>query len=503
MVIFLDTVTLTVDGDSRAARNVARLREEGLVPQSEAVENFLTALKGFAGNGEGISQGRVDWYSSHLRHLAHLFGDNFLSPSRQNVERVLGAINEGEARNPQGQPTGRPLSAWSRQNYRVVIKAFYKWLLGNGEEYPLAVRWVRTSMNHKRRIPKVLSEDELEALIKAVRNPRAKALFSLMADAGLRIGEALSLKVENVLFDQHGAAIEVSGKTGERYVRLFRSLPELAAWRAAHPNWADGEWVFPKLDGSGPLSWAMANKILKRAARKARLERRVHFHMLRHTAATRYAAMGVNESIMNAQMGWEQGSRMPKTYIDLAHEAVDNAILRAQGVEVEKGQGAPTLCPRCGAENSERAPWCWRCKAPVDVGEVLEEEAKMEALEKGLDTLAKLFVVANPHMADLIAALETPAFRKPLGATLDMRNPETGDRVKVPIAHLVSKQPSAGPEAEQGGKASVSQMLAKLLDEGPDEEGGEAPGKPQRRTAAARRKPAPAGPGEEGGGGQD
>ncbi len=131
------------------------------------------------------------------------------------------------------------------------------------------------------------------------------------------------------------------------------------------------------------------------------------------------------------------------------------------------------------------------------------EMAKREALEERLDSLeqantalAQILVIANPHMADWIAALETPAFRKALdlGATLDMRSPETGDRVKVPIAHLVSKNLSAGPEGGRGGKASVSQILAKLLDEGPDEEESEAPGKP--RTATARRKPAPAGPGD-------
>ncbi len=43
---------------------------------------------------------------------------------------------------------------------------------------------------------------------------------------------------------------------------------------------------------------------------------------------------------------------------------------------------------------------------------------------------------------------------------------ETGGRVKVPMEQIVSKHLSAEPEGEQAGKASVSQMLAKLLDEG-------------------------------------
>ncbi|MEE9236652.1 MAG: hypothetical protein V3U52_02530 [Thermoplasmata archaeon] len=107
------------------------------------------------------------------------------------------------------------------------------------------------------------------------------------------------------------------------------------------------------------------------------------------------------------------------------------------------------------------------------------EAAEREALEKRLDTLekasaalAKILVVADPAMADWIAALETPAFHKALDldGTLEMRNPETGDKVKVPIDHIVRKRLSATPETEQGGKMSVSQMLAKLLDEEPDEE---------------------------------
>jgi len=74
----------------------------------------------------------------------------------------------------------------------------------------------------------MLTEAEVELLISKALNPRDKALIALLADSGLRIGEALKLRVKDIYFDDYGAfLIAPEGKTGARRVaHSVNPLPE-------------------------------------------------------------------------------------------------------------------------------------------------------------------------------------------------------------------------------------------------------------------------------------
>ncbi len=339
---------------------------------------------------EGLSEYRQLWYLTHLVPFAEKLGEDFLDPSEEQVRELVAVVNRSR------------LSEWSKTNKRTALKRFYKWLLGDDEEYPACVRWVKTKGgNHRRTLPEdLLSKDEIRALIEAAVNPRDRALIALLADGGLRIGEALNLRVKDVHPDAHGAYLLVpTGKTGARRVRLIESVPHLAVWRRVHPSRDDDEApLFCYLSAQNPsegekrrtrghargeaLQYAAARKALRDAAKRAGVDPgKVNPHNFRHTRAT-VLAKTVPEAPLEAQMGWVHGSQMSRVYVSLSGRDVDEAILRSHGIEMEEGtvkENPLKKCPRCREFNEVEGRFCLACGMALAVEAVERVEAVQES----------------------------------------------------------------------------------------------------------------------------
>ncbi len=358
----------------------------------------------------GLSEYRQLWYLTHLVPFAEELGEAFLDPAEEQIRELVAAVNRSQ------------LAEWSKRNKRTALKRFYKWHLGRDEEYPPCVRWVKTKGgNHKRTLPEdLLSKDEIRALIEAAVNPRDRALIALLADGGLRIGEALNLRVKDVHPDKHGAYLTVpTGKTGARRVRLIESVPHLAVWRRVHPLRDDEEApLFCYLSAQDPgegetrrtrghargdsLQYAAARKALRDAAARAAVDpKKVKPHNFRHTRAT-ILAKTVAEAPLEAQMGWVHGSQMARIYVTLSGRDVDEAILRSHGIEMEdegKTRVSPLRkCPRCGEFNEAEGRFCQACgmalarEAAVRVDAVQESATNllMEKVQKLTEKVAQL-----------------------------------------------------------------------------------------------------------------
>ena len=337
---------------------------------------------------QGLTAHRQSFYLTQLKGLAEILGEAFPDPTREDVERAVSEIER------------RPYSDWTKTNYKTALKRFYKWLLGEDEEYPPAVRWVKTRRNRGRELPEgLLTPEEIKALVEACVNPRDRSLISSLADSGCRIGEILSMRVGDVRFDEYGAVFLVTGKTGDRRVRVLGdSVPYLEAWLDAHPGREDpGAPLWVGLEGAAKgeaLNYAAARKVLQSAARRAGLKKRVHAHLFRHTRATQLAAK-VAEGPLAAAMGWTVGSAMSQTYVHLSGRDVDRAILEAEGIELPTAgernrRRLPVVCPRCEAINLTEAGECRRCKLPLSEESILRAREAEESIVARLERLEKL-----------------------------------------------------------------------------------------------------------------
>jgi integrase/recombinase XerD len=174
---------------------------------------------------------------------------------------------------------------------------------------------VRVPINKGAKLPgEVLEAWEVIALIRACgRGPagvRNAALIAIMFGAGLRVSEALALKVSDLNLNngtvrvRHGkgdrartVAIDASAQA---YVERWLGRRERLGLNGRQPLFC----TISKGDGfGGPIDSSYVRKALPRLAARAGLDRRVHPHALRHSLATALAHEGKSLPTITAQLG--------------------------------------------------------------------------------------------------------------------------------------------------------------------------------------------------------
>jgi len=152
-----------------------------------------------------------------------------------------------------------------------------------------------------RRLPVVLSPQEVARLLDAAPGLKYKAALSVAYGAGLRASEIISLKVSDI--DSARMVIRVEqGKGGkDRYVMLSEHLLELLRtwWKAARPQ----GWLFPGQNRVNPLTTRQLNRACHAAARMAEIDKRVSLHTLRHSFATHLLERKIDIRVIQVLLG--------------------------------------------------------------------------------------------------------------------------------------------------------------------------------------------------------
>ena len=156
----------------------------------------------------------------------------------------------------------------------------------------------------KRRIPKVLSPEEVAQLIDAASNLQARAILMLLYSTGVRRSELVRLRVEDI--DSKRMVVHIrQGKGGrDRDVPLCPKLLETLReyWKAKKPK----TWLFPAgcaRRGGDHLTAKAVWHICSEAACHAGLNKRVAPHMLRHSFATHLLENGADLPTIQILMG--------------------------------------------------------------------------------------------------------------------------------------------------------------------------------------------------------
>ncbi|MCH8004550.1 MAG: tyrosine-type recombinase/integrase [Nanoarchaeota archaeon] len=150
-------------------------------------------------------------------------------------------------------------------------------------------------------LPRVLSKVEIFRMINATENEKHKLLIELMYSSGLRVSECVKLKINDVHIDRKvGIVRRGKGKKDRLFLLSDKFLKDLNEYVENRTN--DNDYVFNDYD-NGHITIRNAQRIVKNAARKAEIKKRVHCHMLRASFATHLLEDGVNESYIQKLMG--------------------------------------------------------------------------------------------------------------------------------------------------------------------------------------------------------
>ena len=158
-----------------------------------------------------------------------------------------------------------------------------------------------------RKLPAVLSVEEVGRLLEAAPGPKHKAALGTAYGAGLRVSEVVALKVGDI--DSTRMLIRVEQGKGRKDRNAMLSPQLLALLRQW---WREGKrrgvmlpegWLFPGRNCLEPLSTRQLNRAVHEAAEAAGIKKRVSPHTLRHSFATHLLEQDVDIRVIQVLLG--------------------------------------------------------------------------------------------------------------------------------------------------------------------------------------------------------
>src|SRR6201998_730689 len=184
----------------------------------------------------------------------------------------------------------------------TALRFFFKVTL---KRHDLAEELIST--REPRRLPVVLSPAEVGRLLAAATNIKHRAILSLAYATGLRASEVVSLKLTDIDRDRMLIRVEQGKGKKDRYVILSPNLLEILRewWRAARKKgWMSPaqSWLFPVSRGRH-TSARQLHRIVRLAAGRAGITKRVGVHTLRHSFATHLLEQKTDIRIIQVLLG--------------------------------------------------------------------------------------------------------------------------------------------------------------------------------------------------------
>ncbi len=162
-------------------------------------------------------------------------------------------------------------------------------------------------VSHPRKLPVVLSPDEVARLLDATTCLKHQAALSVAYGAGLRVAEVAHLKVADIDSERMLLRVE-RGKGGQhRNAMLSTGLLALLRqwWKVGRQQGVmhrDG-WLFPGQHAMKPISTRQLHRIVVEAAHAADIAKRVGPHTLRHSFATHLLEDGTDIRVIQVLLG--------------------------------------------------------------------------------------------------------------------------------------------------------------------------------------------------------
>jgi len=196
----------------------------------------------------------------------------------------------------------------STQNQAInSIKFFYEKVMMQDRK----VYYLERPMKEKR-LPEVLSQEEVFRVFEALDNIKHKAMLMLIYAAGLRRSEMLNLRIGDADFDRRIVFIRGGKGHKDRQSILSQSLIPLLDQYLK--EYTPTLWLFEGQRGAR-YSASSLQQVFKQAATKAGLKKVVRLHMLRHSFATHLLEAGTSTRYIQVLLGHES----PKTTEVYAH----------------------------------------------------------------------------------------------------------------------------------------------------------------------------------------
>ena len=159
-------------------------------------------------------------------------------------------------------------------------------------------------INRSKKLPVVLSLQEVKELLKAPVHIRERVMFGLIYDTGLRISEVTNLLIRDVDIDRRQVHVRQSKNNKDRYVAMSSHAARGIKKHLAINSPKD--YLFDNYQRKGiPISKTRIRILLKEALARTDIKKDASVHTLRHTYATHQLEAGQNIMVLKESLGHE------------------------------------------------------------------------------------------------------------------------------------------------------------------------------------------------------
>ncbi len=233
------------------------------------------------------SESTIRTYCAYFKDFRHHFnGKELQDISVDHINNYLLALIE------------KNQISHSQQNQRInAIKFYYEKVMKSDKQHYAIDR-----PRGERKLPDVLSKQEIEAMLRATKNKKHKCLIALIYSCGLRRSEAINIRLEDI--DSKRMLIKIRGAKGkkDRYVQLSPNILKLL--REYYKLEKPACYLFEGQAGGKYSATSIFNDI-KNAAQRAGIKKRVYPHILRHSFATHNLEQGIDIRFIQEWLGHE------------------------------------------------------------------------------------------------------------------------------------------------------------------------------------------------------
>jgi len=188
------------------------------------------------------------------------------------------------------------LSASYQNQVINAIKLFYR----NRFKRAMEVDFIQRPRREKR-LPNVLSKKEIKAILEAPTNLKHRAMISLIYACGLRRSELLNLTLKDILSDRNLLFIRQSKGKKDRVVPISMKL--IAMLRDYYKAFKPKTWLFEGQLAGEKYSERSIQLVLNQSVSKAKINKQVSLHWLRHSYATHLLESGTDLRYIQELLG--------------------------------------------------------------------------------------------------------------------------------------------------------------------------------------------------------
>lgn len=258
-------------------------------------EQHLIAFKNYM-NYRRYSGNTIKTYSDALEVFFRFFPNKKLESL--TIEDIIHFNNDYILR--------KNLSSSYQNQVINAIKLFYR----NRFNKTMEVDFIQRPRREKR-LPNVLSKEEVKALLEAPTNLKHRAMLSLIYACGLRRSELLNLTLVDILSNRNLLFIRQSKGKKDRVVPISNKLIDILRdyYKAFKPK----TWLFEGQFPNTKYSEKSLENVLKQSLTKTKISKKVSLHWLRHSYATHLLENGTDLRYIQELLG-HSSSRTTEIY---------------------------------------------------------------------------------------------------------------------------------------------------------------------------------------------